>query len=135
GADGVHQNAVFSEFGGEHAGLRVQGRLREAVGGRSTAHRGERPRLADTFTTRACRLLRSSGKNARTILQAPNRLVSRASRTWARSASAARCQVSYRMAALFTSTSSRPNSRSTRARVRSMLFTSVTSSWQGRTMR
>src|SRR3989442_534370 len=67
------------------------------------------------------------------MFHAPNRLVSRASRTWARSASTACCQVSYRMAALFTSTSSRPKSAVTPARARSMLSGSVTSSWHGRT--
>src|SRR5437773_1042012 len=69
------------------------------------------------------------------MFHAPNRLVSSASRTWARSASTACCQVSYRMAALFTSTSSRPKSAVTRARARSMLSGSVTSSWQGSTVR
>ena len=61
----------------------------------------------------------------------PYRLVSAASRTTARSASTARCQVSYVMAALLTRTSSLPYRPATCRAAASMLAGSVTSSWSG----
>ena len=48
----------------------------------------------DTLTIRPCSLARSSGRKAWTMSQGPYRLVSAASRTTARSAVVARCQVS-----------------------------------------
>src|SRR5215211_3290097 len=61
--------------------------------------------------------------------QAPSRLASSASRTRSRSASMPRWPSSLEIPALFTRTSSRPNSSSTKVASRSTLFPSATSSW------
>ena len=85
----------------------------------------------ETLTIRGCSLARSSGRNCWTMSHGPYRLVSAASRTTARSASTARCQVSYVMAALLTRTSSLPYRSATCRAAAAMLAGSVTSSWRG----
>ena len=86
------------------------------------------PLSLDTFTIRPARLLRSKDRNASHICHAPNKLVSNASCTTLKSAVMPCSQESYKMPALFTSTSSCPKSAVTSLNNRSILCWSVTSS-------
>ena len=105
--DCVDEDAVAAQFGGEHPGERIERHLRDAVRGSAAAHVSQRPGSAGHIhnppvSTPAQQPQKSEREPPRTKQIRFERIADDAEVSWL-----ARCQVSYKIAALLISMSSR----------------------------